>query len=302
MIDDPTLGGVDLTLQYTRFWFILPPCAPLFFTSMIMHQSKAEKKLRAGRRTLARFCSSIPRSLCGWFSCRAILQCIIIRDRKKAESALFLIPRCEMLIAEPVGQLRSLHWRSAYQLHRRSSCTMTCVVSTTKYFIDRIKRPTFYRLFAAPPLYSLFVALAVLALIRPCSACEIVDLPQSSYSFNGCYNGCATAGNTHVLIKLDSVQAWSAVVRLHINIFTNGMPFSCVANKYVLSVFTAVLQAADVNQWVKADLGAESLVCGVTTQGRGESIHIIGCNKPEHLISRVSSRLSSVRIINRACE
>lgn len=37
-----------------------------------------------------------------------------------------------------------------------------------------------------------------------------------------------------------------------------------------LSVFTAVLQANDGNQWVKADLGAESLVCGVTTQGRGE--------------------------------
>lgn len=50
-------------------------------------------------------------------------------------------------------------------------------------------------------------------------------------------------------------------------------------------MFTAVLQANDVNQWVTADLGAESLVCGVTTQGRGESIHIIGCNKPEHLIS-----------------
>ena len=139
-------------------------------------------------------------------------------------------------------------------------------------------------IFATLPMKPLFVALAVLALIRSCSACEIVDLPQSSYSFSGCYSGCATAGNTHVLIKLDSVQAWSAVVRLHINIFTNGMPFSCVANKYVLSVFTAVLQAADVNQWVKADLGAESLVCGVTTQGRGESIHIIGCNKPEHFV------------------
>ena len=215
-------------LQYTRFWFILPPCAPLFFTSMIMHQSKAEKKLRAGRRPLARFCSSIPRSLCGWFSCRAILQCIIIRDRKKAESALFLIPRCEMLIAEPVGQLRSLHWRSASQLHRRSSCTMTCVVSTTKYFIDRIKRPTFYRLFAAPPLYSLFVALAVLALIRPCSACEIVDLPQSSYTASSTHGSCSLG-----LIQLDSWSSWCAAVMLHIDLFTNGMLFSCVAHQYV---------------------------------------------------------------------
>ncbi len=136
-------------------------------------------------------------------------------ERKR--NPLFLIPRCEMLIAEPVGQLRSLHWRSASQLHRRSSCSSTCVNSTTIYCIDRSKRPTFYRLFAAPPLYSLFFALAVLALIRPCSACEIVDLPQSSYSFSECFGGCATAGNTHHLIKLDSVQAWSAPVRLSIS-------------------------------------------------------------------------------------
>jgi hypothetical protein len=56
-----------------------------------------------------------------------------------------------------------------------------------------------------------------------------------------------------------------------------------------LSVFTEVLQANDPettgwNDWVTADLGEISLVCGVTTQGRGESIHIIGCNKPEHFI------------------
>jgi hypothetical protein len=37
-------------LQYTRFWFIFPPCAPLFFTSiMIMHPSKKSGKEAAGR-------------------------------------------------------------------------------------------------------------------------------------------------------------------------------------------------------------------------------------------------------------
>ena len=147
-------------------------------------------------------------------------------ERKR--NPLFFIPRCEMLIAEPVGQLRSLHWRSAYQLHRRSSCTMTCVISTTKYFIDRIKRPTFYRLFAAPPLYSLYVALAVLALIRSCSACEIVDLPQSSYSASSAHGDCPLG-----LIQLDSWRSWCAAVMLHIDLFTNGMLFSCVAYQYV---------------------------------------------------------------------
>jgi hypothetical protein len=85
----------------------------------------------------------------------------------------------------------------------------------------------------------------------------------------------------------------------------NGMPFSCVAYKYVkiLSVFTAVLQTNDANQWVTADLGAESLVCGVTTQGRGESIHIIGCKQTRTLyFMGMRIRLSSLRIINRACQ
>jgi hypothetical protein len=53
-----------------------------------------------------------------------------------------------------------------------------------------------------------------------------------------------------------------------------------------LSVFTEVLQTNDevFDEWVAADLGEISSVCGVTTQGRGESIHIVGCNKPEPFI------------------
>jgi hypothetical protein len=59
--------------------------------------------------------------------------------------------------------------------------------------------------------------------------------------------------------------------------------------KMFLSMFTEVLQSDDAestgwNQWVTADLGRTSSVCGVTTQGRGESIHIVGCNKPEPFI------------------
>jgi hypothetical protein len=89
---------------------------------MIMHQSKAEKKLRAGRRTLARFCSSIPRSLCGWFSCRAILQCIIIRDRKKAESVVLYssLRNVDCRTRGPIAQLaleKRLSAASTQQLH-----------------------------------------------------------------------------------------------------------------------------------------------------------------------------------------
>ena len=52
-----------------------------------------------------------------------------------------------------------------------------------------------------------------------------------------------------------------------------------------LSVFTEVLQGdTGFTDWVTVDLGEISSFCGVTTQGRGESIHIIGCNKPEHFI------------------
>jgi hypothetical protein len=132
------------------------------------------------------------------------------REIERKRNTLFQICRCQMLIEEPVGQSPRLHWRSASQLHRRS----TCANSTTIYCIDRSKRPIFYRPFAGPwaSFYSLFVALAVLALIRPCSACEIVDLPQSSYSFSGCFQGC-TAENTRIRIKLDSTDAWVALVR-----------------------------------------------------------------------------------------
>ena len=66
-----------------------------------------------------------------------------------------------------------------------------------------------------------------------------------------------------------------------------------------LSVFTEVLQGdTGFTDWVTVDLGEISSFCGVTTQGRGESIHIIGCNKPEHFI-RFLAILLSLPIITR---
>jgi hypothetical protein len=182
-----------------------------------------------------------------------------------------------MLIEEHAGQLRRLHWRSASQLHRRS----TCANSTTKYCIDRSKRPNFYRLFAGPraPFYSLFVALAILAFIRPCSACDIEDLPQSSYSFSGCYSGCTT---NYKLIKLDSAQCWSTLQVCYAARITIAMAFPasriCM---HLVFVFTLVVQKDGSDQWVVADLGEISTVCGVTTQGRGES-------KRNHLLLHAS--------------
>jgi hypothetical protein len=205
MSPPPPIGPIPmLRLPVADFGSVLQPCAPLFFTS-IMHNSGKEA---AGRSP----------------STGTLLQhTIAIKG-----NTLFRIRLCHMLITEPVGQPRILHWRSASQLHRRS----TRANSTTMSCIDRSKRPSFYRLFAGP-LYSLFVALAVLVLIGQCSACEIVDLPQSSYSFSACFGGCATAGSGYVLIQLDSAQAWSTDVMLHIDLFTNGIFFSCVAHKYV---------------------------------------------------------------------
>ena len=83
-------------------------------------------------------------------------------------------------------------------------------------------------IFATLPMKPLFVALAVLALIRSCSACEIVDLPQSSYSASSAHGDCPLG-----LIQLDSWRSWCAAVMLHIDLFTNGMLFSCVAHEYV---------------------------------------------------------------------
>ncbi len=79
-----------------------------------------------------------------------------------------------------------------------------------------------------PHMKPLFVALAVLALIRSCSACEIVDLPQSSYLASSAHVSCPLG-----LIQLDSWSSWCAAVMLRIDLFTNGMLFSCVAHKYV---------------------------------------------------------------------
>ena len=198
-----SLSPIILQCSYRRFRFNFATFPPLFFTSIMRNSGKEAAGRSLSTGTLLQ--NSIKlfnlQSLCTWFSFRAALWFRILAylEIERKQNTLFRIRRCPMLIAEPVGQSRRLHWRSASQLHHRS----TCANSTAIYCIDRSKRPIFYCPFAGPwaSFYSLFVALAVLALIRPCSACEIVtyvDLPQSSYSFSSCFGGCTTAGNTHV--------------------------------------------------------------------------------------------------------
>jgi hypothetical protein len=61
--------------------------------------------------------------------------------------------------------------------------------------------------------YLLLFILAGLAFIRSSAACSELNLPQSSYSFSGCYSTPASAtacstSTTHNLIKLDSTGGW----------------------------------------------------------------------------------------------
>jgi len=51
------------------------------------------------------------------------------------------------------------------------------------------------------------------------NGCYLADLPQSSYSFSSCYGGACVSGNGYYLIKLNSVQCWSAGVGFLIVLF-----------------------------------------------------------------------------------
>ncbi len=61
--------------------------------------------------------------------------------------------------------------------------------------------------------YLLLFIFAGLAFIRSSAACSVLDVPQSSYSFSGCWaataspTACSTS-TTHNLIKLDSAGGW----------------------------------------------------------------------------------------------
>ena len=78
------------------------------------------------------------------------------------------------------------------------------------------------------------------------TACEIVDLPQSSYSASSAHGSCPLG-----LIQLDSWGSWCAAVMLHIDLFTNGMLFSCVAHKYVFVCVHRSFAGWCIIQWLR---------------------------------------------------
>jgi hypothetical protein len=107
-------------------------------------------------------------------------------------------------------------------------------------------------------------ALVFLVLIGPtiCHACVLANLPVSSYSFSACYGASCSSTYYYSQIKLESTSTWAAAVRIILTLLTESRGNMS---------FNIFLQTNDVNQWVKLDLGQIALVCGVVTQGRGET-------------------------------